>query len=322
MQNAFSKLAFALTLALLSTAAVADTSGSAATSAPSNIASLPSRDPVIEGLNKQLITLLSNNLLGNGDINALGTFFASDLIQHDPAVQDGRAAMLQWISAQRALVPARTLTIKHVLADRDLVLVHSQVSATPGNEMSGSNRYDIYRLDRGVIVEHWAVRSGVPAQTESGNSMFSNLYVYPGPVPRSNEAHEEFNRLLVKNLSEQVFGNRNFALLDTFWAQNYIQHNPYVGNGRAALKEVIDYIAPAGSNYRVVKSMADGDLSLVCSQNTDPGVDPANEFAGAAVCDLYRVVGFELVEHWDVAQAVPATSANGHSMFSDLYRRR
>lgn len=274
-----------------------------------------------ERANKALVHALTQQMLSDTALHRLGAYFAGDLIQHDPKLANGRAAMLAWIGSQRAQSPAQTLTIKHLLADHDLVFVHSHVSATPDNEFSGTNRYDLYRVDRGVIVEHWAYRSGVRPSSASGNSTFSDLYVYETP-PTPSEEREDMHRLLVKTLSEEVFGKRNFGLLDRFWAEGYLQHNPYVGNGRAALAEVLEYIAPVGSHYRVTHSVADDDLTLVCAHAVDPGMDPADEFSGAAVCDIFRVANLELVEHWDVAQAVPATSVNGNSMFSSLYRRR
>jgi predicted SnoaL-like aldol condensation-catalyzing enzyme len=214
------------------------------------------------------------------------------------------------------------MTVKHMLADGDLVFVHSQVSATPDNEMSGTNRYDFYRLDHGWIVEHWVVQAPAPVTSVSGNSAFSDLYAYPSPPSPLSDARVDMNRLMVQTLSEEVFGKRNFGLLDRMWGAGYIQHNPFVGNGREALKSVIQYISPPGSHYRVVRAMADGDLALVCSHNVRAGGDPSNEFSGSAVCDIFRVANFELVEHWDVAQAVPASSLNGNSMFSSLYRKR
>jgi predicted SnoaL-like aldol condensation-catalyzing enzyme len=201
-----------------------------------------------------------------------------------------------------------------------MVFVHSQVSATPANEMSGQNRYDFYRLDRGWIVEHWVVQGAAPTSSATGNSEFSNLYVYPSPPAPLSRERVEMNRLMVKTLSDEVFSKRNFGLIDRMWGVNYIQHNPYVGSGRAALRDVIEYIAPVGSFYSVVRSMAEGDLTVVCSHNVDPGGNPKNEFSGAAVCDIFRVANFELVEHWDVGQQVPTSSVNGNSMFSSLYR--
>ncbi len=281
----------------------------------------PGRDRAREEGNKALVRHLCRHLFGPAPVEALGGAFAQDLIQHDPAIPDGRAAMLDWIRAQRALAPSQSLVPKHLLADGDLVLVHAQVTATPDDEATGTDRFDLYRLDGGCIVEHWEVRQRVPSHTASGNSLFSDLYAYASHPTRVSEGQEEANRHLVMALSNAVFSQRRFDLLDPFWAAGYLQHNPYVGNGRAALASVLDYIAPEGSHYRIVKSLADGDLVWVMSQNVDPGDDAANEFTGAAVCDLYRVVDFQMVEHWDSAQGVPPTSVNGHSMFSDLYRR-
>jgi predicted SnoaL-like aldol condensation-catalyzing enzyme len=275
------------------------------------------RDANAEAINKKLVGALMADIGGQADAQALGRYFAADLIQHDPMLANGRNAAVQWIDTLRRQQPAQTLTVKHMLADRDMVFVHSQLSATPANEMSGINRYDFYRLDRGVIVEHWLVSAKAPTKSKNGNSQFSNLY--PNPQATSAE-RAETNRRLVVALSEDVFNNKKFGLLDRFWATGYLQHNPAVPSGRAALAAVIEYIAYPGSSYRVVRSVAEGDLAVVCSQNNDAGEDTSNEFGGWAVCDMYRVAGLELVEHWDVAQAVPTSSVNGNSMFSSLYR--
>lgn len=269
-----------------------------------------------ETANKAQVARLYQLMGSDAGVRTLGGMFAHDLIQHDPQLADGRNAMVDWIAGLRRNSPALAWTVKHVVADRDLVFVHAHVGTAPANEWSGSNRYDIYRLDQGIIVEHWAVAAPAPTRSASGNTAFNDAYRYTGGAPSAEPRMAELNRLLAQSLSEDVFGKRRFALLDRFWAAGYLQHNPYVPNGRAALAGVLPYIAPEGGSYRVAFSMAEGDLALVCAHATEPGADPAG---GVAVCDLYRMVNYEMVEHWDVAQPVPGSSVNGHTMFSSLY---
>jgi predicted SnoaL-like aldol condensation-catalyzing enzyme len=273
-----------------------------------------------DGSNKAIVSELSQALLDKTPLESLRHYFAQNLIQHDPQLADGREAMLSWIAGQRAQQPARTLSVKHVVADGDFVFVHAQLSATPGDEMTGQNRFDIYRLERGVVVERWSYAGAAPTRSANGNSAFNDGYRYNGPVPALAPERVQLHRQLARTLSEEVFGKRNFGMVDRFWSASYIQHNPWVANGRAALQAALPYVAPAGSAYRVVHALADGDLSLVCAQGHPPNAAVRDEFSGYAVCDLYRIVNLEMVEHWDVAQSVPATSANGHSMFSSLYR--
>jgi predicted SnoaL-like aldol condensation-catalyzing enzyme len=278
------------------------------------------RERDTENANKQLVSRFVGAVLGNVDPDVVARQVAPNLIQHDPLVHNGRAGTAAWIRAMRQQSPAQTMTVKHLLADGDMVFVHAHLASQPGNEMSGTNRYDFYRVDGGTIVEHWSYQGPAPTWSQSGNSEFSNLYVYAGPQPPVPAARVDLNRELVKALSDEVFGKRNFGMLDRFWSVGYLQHNPYVASGRAGLASVIQYIATPANRYRLVHGMADGDLAVVCAQVTDITVDEKNEFAGAAVCDMYRVANLELVEHWDVGQPVPTSSLSGNSMFSKLYR--
>ncbi|GAB2867801.1 hypothetical protein GCM10027277_41130 [Pseudoduganella ginsengisoli] len=271
------------------------------------------RDGGSEAANKQQITRLYQ-LMG-ADPQAAGRLFAHDLIQHDPQLADGRDAITRWIAG----LGRQVWTVKHMLAERDLVFVHAHLGESAADEWHGNNRYDLYRLDRGLVVEHWAVTAPAPQRSANGNSAFSDVYHYTGGAPATDPARVELNRLLARSLSEDVFGKRQFGLLDRFWASGYLQHNPYVANGRAALASVLPYIAPPGASYRVMHAMADGDLALVCAHAADPGANPDAPFSGTAVCDLYRMVNYEMVEHWDVAQAIPGSSVNGHAMFGSLY---
>ena len=279
------------------------------------------RSTDVESLNKAIVTQFVAGIMSPREAEAVARQVSPHIIEHDPLVQSGRHGTAEWIRAMRQKSPAVAITIKHTIADGDMVFVQSHVSATPANEMSGQNRYDFYRLDRGWIVEHWVVQAPAPTRSVTGNSAFSDLYAYPTPPAPLSKARVEMNRLMVHALAEDVFGKRNFGLLDRMWGPNYIQHNPYVASGRAALASVIQYIAPPGSHYRVVRSMAEGDMTVVCSHNVSAAGDPKNEFSGAAVCDMFRVANFELVEHWDVVQQVPTSALSGNSMFSSLYRK-
>jgi len=281
---------------------------------------LPAMAEDLRASNKAVVQELSQAMMSNGPLESLRHYFAHNLIQHDPQVADGREAMLSWIATQRVQAPARALTVKHVVADGDFVFVHAQLSATPANEMSGQNRYDIYRLDHGVVVERWAYADAAPTRSASGNSEFNDAYKYNGPAPAVPAERVHLHRQMARTLSEEVFSKRNFGLVGRFWNAGYLQHNPWVPNGRAALEGALPYIAPPGAGYRVVHALAEGDLALVCAQGQAPGGNMRDEFAGWAVCDLYRMVNLEMVEHWDVGQDTPAATANGHSMFSSLYR--
>jgi predicted SnoaL-like aldol condensation-catalyzing enzyme len=100
------------------------------------------------------------------------------------------------------------------------------------------------------------------------------------------------------------------AAFDSYVAEDYVQHNPSLADGRAPARDALaEKFTQPGFSIDVVRMLVDGDLCALHLRPCHDGV-PA-----AAVVDLYRAEGDRVVEHWDVLQPWPATSANDHPMF-------
>ena len=96
------------------------------------------------------------------------------------------------------------------------------------------------------------------------------------------------------------------------FAETYIQHTPWVPDGRDA---VLSYFATRFKNYpdfamEIKRTGADGDLVWIhLHAKRTPDV------LGNAVINIFRMKDGKFVEHWNVGQAVPAESANDNTMF-------
>jgi predicted SnoaL-like aldol condensation-catalyzing enzyme len=100
------------------------------------------------------------------------------------------------------------------------------------------------------------------------------------------------------------------AAFDTYVAEDYVQHNPGLADGRDAARDALaTMFADPSFDIDGVRMLVDGDL---CALHLRPRRDGQ---AVAAVVDIYRAEEDRIVEHWDVIQPWPAASANDHPMF-------
>lgn len=93
----------------------------------------------------------------------------------------------------------------------------------------------------------------------------------------------------------------------------YIQHNPLVPNGAEPFYAYFEgfFRDNPQSRATIHRVIADGDLVALHVHSQETPDDP-----GRAIVDIFRVENGKIVEHFDVIQAVPATTANGNTMFS------
>lgn len=130
---------------------------------------------------------------------------------------------------------------------------------------------------------------------------------------------EEQNKAIMLRVYDEAFGQGKTAVVNELFSENYIQHNPMVPNGPQGLVSYIEMLKSLSPTpvLTVKHILADGDFVAL---HWHSSVTPDNESTGQAGFDLFRLDNGTIVEHWDVIQDVPPTTASRNSMFSDLYK--
>ena len=96
-----------------------------------------------------------------------------------------------------------------------------------------------------------------------------------------------------------------------FDGNNYVQHNPQIGDGLSGLGSALEAMAKAGITMkydRIHTVLGEGNFVLAVSEGHLGG-------RHSSFYDLFRVQQGKIAEHWDTIEAIPAQNewknANG-----------
>ena len=119
------------------------------------------------------------------------------------------------------------------------------------------------------------------------------------------------NKELIENYYKDVFINGNVDKIPHYVAENYIQHNPQVEDGQAGFIKFFKEFIKTNPKLDIVNISCEANMVYVFYKCSLPD-GTVNK-----VCDIYRVEGNKIVEHWDVIEShvEKVKSVNKNSLF-------
>lgn len=259
--------------------------------------------------NKAVVVHFMDRLLNEKDLSVIDAYVRHDYIQHDPTVADGREAFREAMRSLHSSYPDMRYEVMRVIAEADLVVVHGLLVLQP--DVMEYAIVDIVRFQDGKLAEHWDSLQTLPETSVSGNDMFATISAPRVPWPdlfSSTVRTKEIGLQLITGLMV----NMDVTALDRYASDPYYQHNPGVANGIAAAKTGFTgfFAAFPSLSTSIKRVVAEGDLVAIHYHLKLMPADP-----GLAVVDFFRVRNGKVIEHWDVVQPVPVSSANDNTMF-------
>ena len=165
-----------------------------------------------------------------------------------------------------------------------------------------------------VMVSSIALADGITANdlTRGVVPMASTPLIQFGSAANDTRAQASANKTLVEHFWNALFNQHDLSVIDTTVGDTYTQHNPTFSDGKVAFKAgMTEFLQQYPESSAQIKHIgADGDLVYIHNFVQVSASDP-----GQAAMDIFRVKDGKIVEHWDVLQDMPQTSANDNGMF-------
>ena len=116
--------------------------------------------------NEEIVGRVGNSVFNQHDFSVLAEHMKEGYIQHNPLVQQGRDGFQGFFQDAFRAVPDWKYELKNIISGGDFVWVYGTYSGTQTGEWLGIpatgksfafDAVDIFRLEDGLLAEHWDV---------------------------------------------------------------------------------------------------------------------------------------------------------------------
>lgn len=193
---------------------------------------------------------------------------------------------------------ARTETV-----DIEVTPLGNGIYAVSWQEQDGATVTNVQDYDRGVVHSFATLPGGRFLRMKG-------VCTVTRPPDQPLDECPARNKALVLEAMTSLFQRRDASAVPRLYAEDYIQHNPDIPQGRDALQSLV-----AGLSNEVFyePGMMIAEGNLVAVHGRIRGWSDAPQ----VVVDLFRIEDGRLAEHWDVLQdeVLPGGASGGISMF-------
>jgi predicted SnoaL-like aldol condensation-catalyzing enzyme len=125
-------------------------------------------------------------------------------------------------------------------------------------------------------------------------------------------ATTEQNKSVVVDYYQTAFAGEPEKAVRDHFGDRYVQHNPQAADGPEAFIGFVHWLRGEYPELQleIKRVIAEGDLVVTHSHLVLTPGQP-----GQALADFFRLEDGKVVEHWDVIQDIPESSANANTMF-------
>ncbi len=285
----------------------------------------------IEAQNALRVAPLAEAMLAL-DRKALDQLLASELVQHNPMLENGREGLLS-LTGEGAVPRGGGENLMagtaHVLVEGNRVVLHRLGKLGPLQ----STNFDVLEFDgSGRLREHWTflqpIEAGlldnllfsfvvprqldlIPTRQMAEPGLTRDLPQYALPHQGSATEAKE-NKARVLNYLTQLQSTIDREQLALLLAEDFFLHQPGLVRGREAWLDILTKARRRPQPPHVEMVVAQNDLVWVLSRVPHIREQDVPELASV---DLFRLRDGQIVEQWKVVQPSPRFSRNSNGLF-------
>jgi predicted SnoaL-like aldol condensation-catalyzing enzyme len=234
-------------------------------------------------------------------VEAVNKYTGDRYTQHSTGVRDGKEWFIEffWPFVERN--PQRDIQIVRSISDGQYVFLHAYQNINNWEaQWVTTDFFDTDENDK--IIEHWDVIAPYNSANPSWRSSVD------GETKVTDLDKTDENKQIVKNLLQRALIDGDAEAIKDYIAEDYIQHNKDVGDGRDDFYRLASQDNPPLTYKRIILCVWEWNFVATLSEANWNDWETNQDYAQV---DIFRIENGKIVEHWDNVEPVPENDVNG-----------